>query len=120
VSLRTELPTGLPPVLGDRIQLQQVLLNLVMNGVEALSAVTDRPRELLIRSGTHEPQSIFVALRDSGIGLDPQTVDRIFDAFYTTKPEGMAWDCRSAARSSRRTAAACGPPRTTVRVRRFS
>ena len=89
VSLRTELAAGLPPVLGDRIQLQQVILNLVMNGMEALSSVADRSRELLIRSGTHEPQSIFVAVRDAGIGLDSQTLDRIFDAFFTTKPEGM-------------------------------
>jgi signal transduction histidine kinase len=89
VSLRTELAAGLPPVLGDRIKLQQVILNLVMNGMEALSSVADRSRELLIRSGTHEPQSIFVAVRDSGIGLDSQTLDRIFDAFFTTKPEGM-------------------------------
>jgi signal transduction histidine kinase len=76
-------------VLGDRIQLQQVLLNLVMNGVEAMSAVADRPRELRIESGTHGPQGIFVAVRDSGIGLDPQTVERLFEAFFTTKPEGM-------------------------------
>jgi PAS domain S-box-containing protein len=89
VSVRTELATGLLPLLGDRIQLQQVILNLVMNGMEAMSSVADRPRELLIESATHEPQSIFVAVRDSGIGLDAQTLDRIFDAFYTTKPEGM-------------------------------
>jgi PAS domain S-box-containing protein len=89
VSLCTELATGLPPVLGDRIQLQQVILNLVMNGMEAMSSVADRSRELLIRSGSHGPQGIFVAVRDSGIGLDAQTLDRIFDAFFTTKPEGM-------------------------------
>jgi signal transduction histidine kinase len=89
VSLRTELAAGLPPVLGDRIQLQQVILNLVMNGMEAMSSVADRPRELLIESGTHGPQGIFVAVRDSGIGLDAQTLERIFDAFFTTKPEGM-------------------------------
>jgi PAS domain S-box-containing protein len=89
VSLRTELAVDLPPVLGDRIQLQQVILNLVMNGMEAMSSVADRSRELLIRSGTHEPQSIFVAVRDSGIGLDPQALERIFDAFFTTKPGGM-------------------------------
>jgi signal transduction histidine kinase len=69
--------------------LEQVILNLVMNGLEALRAVADRSRELLIRSGTHEPQSIVVAVRDSGIGLDSQTLDRVFDAFFTTKPEGM-------------------------------
>jgi PAS domain S-box-containing protein len=89
VSLRTELAAGLPPVRGDRIQLQQVLLNLVMNGLEAMRAVADRSRELLIRSGTHGAHDIFVAVRDAGIGLDPQTLDRIFDAFFTTKPEGM-------------------------------
>jgi PAS domain S-box-containing protein len=89
VSLRTELAADLPPALGDRIQLQQVILNLVMNGMEAMSAAADRSRELLIRSGTHGPQSIFVAVRDSGIGLDPQASERIFDAFFTTKAEGM-------------------------------
>ncbi len=89
VSLRTELAAGLPSVLGDRIQLQQVILNLVMNGMEAMHAVADRSRELLIRSGTHGAQGIFVAVRDAGIGLDPQMVDRIFEAFFTTKPEGM-------------------------------
>jgi C4-dicarboxylate-specific signal transduction histidine kinase len=72
-----------------RDELQQVLLNLVMNGVEALSAVAERARELLIQSGIHESQSIVVAVRDAGIGLDPQTLDRIFDPFFTTKPEGM-------------------------------
>jgi C4-dicarboxylate-specific signal transduction histidine kinase len=89
VSLRAELAAGLSPVPGDRIQLQQVILNLVMNGVEALSSVAYRSRELLIRSGMHEPLSVFVAVRDSGIGLNAQTLDRIFDAFFTTKPEGM-------------------------------
>jgi len=76
-------------VLGDRIQLQQVILNLVMNGMEALSSVADRSRELLIRSGTHEPQSIFVAVRDSGIGLDSQTFGADLRRLLTTKPEGM-------------------------------
>jgi C4-dicarboxylate-specific signal transduction histidine kinase len=73
VSLRMELAAGLPAVLGDRIQLQQVLLNLLMNGMEAMRAVADGSRELLIRSGTHGPQGIFVALRDSGIGRDALT-----------------------------------------------
>jgi PAS domain S-box-containing protein len=89
VALRTDLAAGLPPVVGDRIQLQQVILNLVMNGMEAMSSVANRSGELLIQSGTHESQGIFVAVQDSGIGLDPQTLDRIFDAFFTTKPEGM-------------------------------
>jgi signal transduction histidine kinase len=66
-----------------------VILNLVMNGMEGMRSVADRSRELLIRSGTHGSQGIFVAVRDSGIGLDPQMLDRIFDAFFITKPEGM-------------------------------
>jgi PAS domain S-box-containing protein len=89
VVLRTELAAGLPPVLGDRIQWQQVLLNLVMNGMEAMSAAADRSRELVTRSGTHGAQGIVVAVRDAGIGLDRQTLDRLFEAFFTTKPEGM-------------------------------
>ena len=89
VALAVDLATGLPPVLGDRVQLQQVVLNLVMNGIEAMAGVGDRPRELLIRCERKEPGTILVAVRDSGIGLDPQGTTRIFDAFYTTKPYGL-------------------------------
>jgi signal transduction histidine kinase len=71
------------------VQLQQVILNLVMNGIEAMSAVTDRSRDLLIRSRQHESDKVLVAVRDSGIGLDPESMERIFDAFYTTKSEGL-------------------------------
>jgi PAS domain S-box-containing protein len=87
--LRTTLAAGLPPVCGDRVQLQQVLLNLVLNGLEAMSTVLDRPRELLIRSERTEADGVLVAVQDAGIGLDPQTLERIFDAFYTTKPAGI-------------------------------
>jgi C4-dicarboxylate-specific signal transduction histidine kinase len=76
-------------VRGDRIPLPQVLVNLLMNGMEAMRAVAGRSRELLIRSGTHGAHDLFVAGRDAGIGLEPQMLDRIFDAFFTTKPEGM-------------------------------
>jgi signal transduction histidine kinase len=76
-------------VLGDRIQLQQVILNLVINGIEAMQAVTDRPRELLIRSHQHEGDQVLVTVRDAGVGLDPQQMARLFDAFFTTKPGGM-------------------------------
>jgi signal transduction histidine kinase len=69
--------------------LQQVILNLVMNGIEAMKAVADRPRELLIRSGRHGPGKVLVAVKDSGIGLDALRTERLFEAFYTTKPEGM-------------------------------
>jgi PAS domain S-box-containing protein len=89
VTLGVELASGLPPVFGDRVQLQQVLLNLIMNGIEAMKTVRDRPRQLLIRSHQHEPGTIVVAVRDSGVGLDPPGADRIFDAFYTTKPDGL-------------------------------
>jgi PAS domain S-box-containing protein len=77
------------PVTGDRVQLQQVLLNLVMNGMEAMSTITDRPRELLITSRNADQDFAEVTIHDSGIGLDPDKSARVFDAFYTTKPTGM-------------------------------
>ena len=89
VRLRTELSPDLPPVLGDRVQLQQVLLNLIINGVEAMGAVAGWPRDLLVRTRKDEPGMVIVSVRDSGAGIDPQNLDRLFDAFYTTKPEGM-------------------------------
>ena len=79
VAVRIDLAAGLPPVWGDRVQVQQVLLNLVMNGIDAMKAVTDRPRALRIRSQPHE----------AGIGFDPQSLTRLFEPFYTTKSEGM-------------------------------
>src|SRR3984957_9327341 len=87
-SLRTELASALPPVLGDRVQLQQVVINLLINGVEAMVPVTDRPREILIRS-QREAGEVHVAVRDSGIGIDSETAERLFSAFFTTKPSGM-------------------------------
>jgi signal transduction histidine kinase/CheY-like chemotaxis protein len=89
VALRTELRDDLPNVLGDRIQLQQLVLNLIMNGIEAMSGVGDRPRELAISTQSGEPDQVLVKVRDSGVGLDPKSSERIFDAFYTTKPAGM-------------------------------
>jgi C4-dicarboxylate-specific signal transduction histidine kinase len=89
VTLRTELEDDLSPVLGDRVQLQQVVFNLIMNGVEAMSTVGERPRELVIRTQKDESDQVRVAVQDSGIGLDPQSMERIFDAFYTTKEDGM-------------------------------
>ena len=88
-SLLTELADGLPAVLADRVQLQQLLLNLMMNALDAMSAVTDRPRVLRIRTSTYDPATILVALRDSGVGLNPGQMERLFEAFYTTKSEGM-------------------------------
>ncbi len=89
VSLRTELASALPTVLGDRVQLQQVVINLLMNGVEATAPITDRPREILIRSEQHEADKVHVAVLDSGIGIDSETAEKVFSAFFTTKPSGM-------------------------------
>jgi signal transduction histidine kinase len=89
VSLRLDLGSSLPPVHGDRVQLQQVIMNLLMNGVQAMRPVTDRRRELLIRSREHGSDQMLVAVEDSGIGIEPENVDRLFNAFFTTKPDGL-------------------------------
>lgn len=89
ISSRTELMAVPPVVLGDRIQLQQVVLNLIMNGMEAMNSIVDRPRVLLIRSKTQETGELLVAIEDSGTGLDPRNVDHLFDTFFTTKTNGL-------------------------------
>ncbi len=98
VSLQTELANGLPLVQGDRVQLQQVILNLIVNAVEAMSGASERARELLIATGKDASNAVLVVVRDSGSGLDPEGLDRLFEAFYTTKPSGMGMGlsiCRS-------------------------
>ncbi len=98
VSLRTELANGLPLVRGDRIQLQQVVLNLIMNAIEAMTEVGEGARELLIDTGKDASDGALVAVRDSGPGLNPKSFDRLFNAFYTTKTSGMGMGlsiCRS-------------------------
>jgi PAS domain S-box-containing protein len=89
VALHTDLAADLPPVLADRIQLQQVLLNLLLNGMEAMRTVLDRPRELIVRSQKEEAETIRVAVQDAGTGIAPQDLERIFTAFFTTKPAGL-------------------------------
>jgi PAS domain S-box-containing protein len=89
VSLQTQLSGDLPLILGDRIQLQQVILNLMMNAIEAMSAVSEGPRGLWVSSERVESGDILIAVRDSGPGLDPKGLDYLFDAFYTTKPQGL-------------------------------
>jgi PAS domain S-box-containing protein len=89
VTLQMELAIDLPQILGNRVQLQQVILNLVMNGIEAMSGVTDRSRELLIKSSQHESDKVLVAVQDCGVGIDSQNIEKVFDAFYTTKSQGM-------------------------------
>jgi PAS domain S-box-containing protein len=89
VTVRVESAADLPPVLADQVELQQVLLNLILNAIEAMSAVTEHARVLEVATAKYGADAIVVAVRDSGTGLDPQRRERIFDAFYTTKPEGM-------------------------------
>jgi two-component system, LuxR family, sensor kinase FixL len=98
VLMRLELGSKLPEVLADRIQLQQVVINLIINAVDAMKAVTDRPRELVIRSQLYEGGNVFVAVLDTGVGIEPDKVNRLFDAFFSTKPDGMGMGlsiCRS-------------------------
>jgi signal transduction histidine kinase len=89
VSLRTELAKGLPLIRGDRIQLQQIVLNLIMNAVEAMSDASGGSRDLLISTAEDTSNGVLVAVRDSGPGLSPESLERLFDPFYTTKPGGM-------------------------------
>jgi PAS domain S-box-containing protein len=98
VSLRLELTPALPMILGDRVQLQQVVINLVMNAIEAMQSVTDRPRELVIRSRQDETQQVLVSVTDCGVGISAEDGDRLFNAFFTTKSGGMGMGlsiCRS-------------------------
>jgi PAS domain S-box-containing protein len=97
-SLRLELAPSLPPVLGDRVQLQQVIINLVLNALQAMASVTGRRRVVLIRSQRQEDGRVVVAVADTGDGIDAKSMDKIFQAFFTTKPSGMGMGlsiCRS-------------------------
>jgi signal transduction histidine kinase len=97
ISIRTQLTEGLPRIQGDKVQLQQVILNLIINAVEAMSSVPEGSRELLI-STAKDVSGVLVAVRDSGPGLVPESFERLFDAFYTTKADGMGMGlsiCRS-------------------------
>ena len=89
IVLRTELAPTLPSVAGDRVQLQQVLLNLIVNAIEAMSGVDDRARELTIVTAAKEPGGVVVEVRDSGPGLDKKDAERVFEPFYTTKAQGI-------------------------------
>ena len=98
VSLRTELAPAAPRILGDRVQLQQVIINLVMNGIEAMQPVTDRQRELIIRSGQDETSRVLLSVVDCGVGISADDADRLFKAFFTTKSRGLGMGlsiCRS-------------------------
>src|SRR6185295_5251321 len=89
VITRTELAAELPAVAGDRVQLQQVILNLLRNGSDAMSTVADRPHELLFRTEVEEGDRVRLSVQDAGIGFEPQSLERLFQTFYSTKDDGM-------------------------------
>ena len=89
VALRTELAENLPAVTGDRVQLQQVILNLMLNAAEAMSCINNRPRQLLVRTDLDGPDRVSLSVQDAGVGLGQPDVERLFEAFYTTKSGGM-------------------------------
>jgi signal transduction histidine kinase len=98
VSVQTRLAGRMKPVQGDRVQVQQVVLNLILNAIEAMGSVEARTRELLVSTEQSQTNDILVAVRDSGPGIDPESLDRVFEAFYTTKSGGMGMGlsiCRS-------------------------
>jgi signal transduction histidine kinase len=98
IVLQLDLPRYKKPVLGDRVQLQQVLINLIRNGIEAMGVIVDRPRHLKVSLEPHGLDQAVVAIEDTGAGLDPTTADRIFEPLFTTKPGGMGMGlsiCRS-------------------------
>jgi C4-dicarboxylate-specific signal transduction histidine kinase len=98
VSAQTELVEGLPLIHGDRVELQQVILNLILNAIEAMSETSEGPRELLITTEKAESGDLLVAVRDSGPGLAPGALENLFKAFHTTKPNGLGLGlsiCRS-------------------------
>jgi len=98
VSLRMELAPTLSMTFGDRVQLQQVVINLIMNGVEAMKFITDRPRQLVIRSRQDEIQNVLISVADCGTGISAENADRLFTPFFTTKSSGMGMGlsiCRS-------------------------
>jgi signal transduction histidine kinase len=98
IAVYTELSAELPQVMADRVQLQQVIMNLVTNAIDAMESIADRPQILRVKSEIGEADVVVVAIADSGIGIDPDKLDRLFDSFFTTKPHGMGMGlsiCRS-------------------------
>jgi signal transduction histidine kinase len=89
ISLQMDLAADLPVVFGDRVQIQQVILNLISNGIEAMKPATQRPKELVISSNPGADGRVLVSIRDSGTGFAPEFAEKLFQAFFTTKQEGM-------------------------------
>jgi C4-dicarboxylate-specific signal transduction histidine kinase len=118
ISLRKEMKVRLPKVMADRVQMQQVLLNLIMNAIEAMSSITNRERVLTVKSEEFESDHVLITLQDSGSGIDHTHLDRIFDAFFTTKDRGMGMGlaiCRSIIEShGGRLSASLGQPHGSI------
>jgi signal transduction histidine kinase len=89
VVLQSDLSIDLPPVLGDRVQIQQVILNLIRNASDAMNLIDDRPRELTVKTELDETGGARLSVKDSGVGIDPEIESKLFDSFYTTKSDGM-------------------------------
>jgi signal transduction histidine kinase len=89
ILVETRLSTGLPEIMGNRVQLQQVILNLIGNAIDAMDSMTDGDRLLQIMANRQEPAGVLIAVEDSGPGIAPENIGRIFEPFYTTKPQGM-------------------------------
>src|SRR5262249_37617049 len=114
VSVETQLAKGLPVITGDRVQLQQVVLNLILNALQAMSAINEGARQVLITTRQDELKDLYIGVQDTGPGLGPETLSRLFEPFYTTKPNGMGMGltiCRSIveAHGGRLWASACQP-----------
>jgi len=121
VSVRTQFAEGLPRVQGDRVQLQQVMLNLIVNAIQAMSGILEGPRELQISiDAVPSERGVRVGVRDTGPGLSPESLSRLFEPFYTTKPRAWASACLSAARSSKLMVGGCGRPGASRGVLCFS
>jgi PAS domain S-box-containing protein len=120
-TLKQELAPEIPLVIGDRVQLQQVIINLIMNGVEAMETVLDEKRTIVVRSGRSPGDEAFVEVQDFGVGIDPEHINRLFDAFFTTKPKGLGMGLSISrsiieAHDGRLTVPATGKVGTTIRI----
>jgi signal transduction histidine kinase len=89
ISVFSFLSADLPQVMADKVQLQQVIMNLVTNAIDAMGSITDRPQTLRVKSEVRDGDVVAVAVEDSGSGIDPEKMERLFDSFFTTKPDGM-------------------------------
>jgi len=119
IPIRSELVEDLPKVMADRVQLQQVFMNLMLNGIEAMKDLS-AGGELTIKSEQADDCRLLFSVSDTGVGLPAEQPDQIFNAFFTTKAQASAWDCRSAGPLSSRMAADCGPPPTPGEAQHFS